>query len=342
MYVLAESDYRSTHWYERILTPLKAEARRKRIALFECESIDLLPAEESSVFLLGGSERWIYETVRSLQARSCHPILLNEVDDGCVSGRLSRVRSDYGSLAARLCRGGARCAFYGVNPASASDLSRRAAFLCVNPMGEVFENRGSLADCFERFFERHRSLPFDTVLCTNDFAAASLLCHLRERQDVGSVSVVTQASGALLSYFPTVRTARLSPDAVAAAAFEIFDCQRAHPDFLGVQVSLELSLPEEGTLYERIGDAREDFPSEQFYRDPEMSELLRLERLLSSLDETDRKILTLIERDACDIGEEAFLSDNGVKYRIKKMKRLCGVESKREIPPLLEKYGIRL
>ena len=73
-----------------------------------------------------------------------------------------------------------------------------------------------------------------------------------------------------------------------------------------------------------------------------MAELLRIEHLLSSLDETDLKILSLLSRDCRDIAEEAYLSDNGVKYRLKKMKRLCGVESKREIPVLLGKYNIRI
>ena len=42
-------------------------------------------------------------------------------------------------------------------------------------------------------------------------------------------------------------------------------------------------------------------------------------RSLSSLDETDLKILSLLSRDCRDIAEEAYLSDNGVKYRLKKM-----------------------
>ena len=342
MFVLAESDYRSTHWYARILSPLKAEARRKRISLFECESLEELPVEEACVFLLGGSERWIGETVRALQTRGCHPILLNEVDDGCVSGRLSRVRSDYGTLASRLCAGGERCAFYGVNPASASDTARCAAFRSANPTGEIFENRGSLHACFEDFFARHSARQFDTVLCTNDFAAASLFSHLKKHAEGTRVRIVAQASGVLLSHFPSVNTVRLSPDAVAYAAFEILDCLKAHPDFLSVQISLELSGLFESEGIEVLPRGGDRFPAERFYEDPEMSDLLRIERLLSSMDETDRKILGHIERDTGDIGEEAFLSDNGVKYRIKKMKSICGVASKREIPVLLEKYGIEI
>ena len=39
---------------------------------------------------------------------------------------------------------------------------------------------------------------------------------------------------------------------------------------------------------------------------------------------------------------EVYLSDNGVKYRIKKMKRICAIEKKAEIAEMLEKCGIKI
>ena len=81
---------------------------------------------------------------------------------------------------------------------------------------------------------------------------------------------------------------------------------------------------------------------DSFYGDEELAELMRIEQLLSECDETDVKILHLLAANSADIGESTYLSDNGVKYRIKKMKRICCVASKSEIPQLLEKYGVRL
>ena len=339
MYILSEADYSRTNWYKRILAPMKAEARRKRIQLFEGAHASDLPAGEGAAFVLGGSEEWILETVRTLQTRACHPILLGEIDTSRLSGRLSRVRSDYESLVLRLTEGGGRCALYGVNPASASDAARRRAFLACHPTGAVFENNASLENCFARFWEAHQAHPFHRVLCANDLAAVSLYKRLGEQNALDSVAISVPRSGTILSFFPTVQTAQIDPTALSQAAFEIADCIKAHPDFVGITVSV--GLLEEGNAV--TAPVREATPScDPFYTDPEMAELLRIEHLLSSLDETDLKILSLLSRDCRDIAEEAYLSDNGVKYRLKKMKRLCGVESKKEIPVLLGKYNIRI
>ena len=339
MYILSEADYSRTNWYKRILSPMKAEARRKRIPLFEGADVRDLPVGESVAFVVGGSEGWILDTVHALQERTCHPILLGEIDSTRLTGRFSRVGSDYEGLVRRLTGGGGRFAFYGVNPASASDAVRRQAFLSVLPESDVFENNGSLCDCFEAFWSAHTASPFDCVLCANDLAAVSLHRRLEETGKRGALSIAVQASGAILSFFPSVQAISVDPMALSQAAFEIADCIRAHPDFIGMTIFVGFSMEGDSPIAPGKETAAVCDP---FYADPEMAELLRLDRLLSSLDETDLKILSLLSRDCRDIGEEAYLSDNGVKYRLKKMKRLCGVESKREIPVLLGKYGIKV
>ena len=343
MYIIVESDYSKTNWYKRILFPLKAQARRKRVQFCESESAWDLPEGELCAFVMGGNESWICETVRILQSRGCHPILLNEVDESRFSGRFSRVRSDYRGVMEHFALGD-RCAFYGMNPFSVSDVARRAAFLDVHPTGEVFENCGSLSGCFLSFWTRHKVSPFDSVICANDFAAVSLFTYLKERGVAESVRITAQAQGTILSYFPSIRTVSVDPVSLSAAAFEIADCIITHPDFIGVSVSVGfVSNGEDGTLQRECQIVKKDEALQRddaFYGDPQLDELLCIERLLSCADQTDLKILHLLATGCRDIGEEAFLSDNGVKYRIKKMKQLCSVNSKREIPALLEKYGI--
>ena len=345
MYILVESEYSKTNWYKRILFPLKAQARRKRMQICESGSALTLPESEICAFVMGGNEGWICETVRILQSRGCHPILLNEIDESRIPGPFSRVRSDYRALMESVSLEG-RCAFYGMNPASVSDLARRAAFLDVHPTGEIFENCGSLADCFSSFWARHSDSHFDSVICANDFAAVSLLACLTERGVADSVRITVQAQGTILSYFPTIRTVSIDPVSLSAAAFEIADCIIAHPDFIGVSVSVGFVSDGEGEImqgrYRNTEAAEPLLTDDAFYGDPQLLELLCIERLLSCADQTDLKILHLLATGCRDIAEEAFLSDNGVKYRIKKMKQLCSVSSKNDIPLLLEKYGINI
>lgn len=352
MYVISEPGYSATNWCRRIVSHLKDRARKKRVSLSFSE--DPQPAcDESCAFVLGGSALWIEETVAALQQSGCHPILLSELPDGGLVGRYSCVKTDYrrylSLIAAQLAeRGGERAAFYGRNRASLADAARTDAFLATFPGGEIFENSGSLTACFSRFLEAHRDCPFHAVVCANDLAAVSLLYHLKEEGiDSARLLITVHTGTALLSHFPDVRAVAVDHASLAAAAFEIADCVTAHPDFIGMRITVDYSTVGEGEgfLHLPLPTVRPaDAPRapDLFYEDAELDELLRIEQLLSSCDDTDLEILRLVSANRGDIGETTFLSDNGVKYRIKKMKRICNVPSRSDIPRLLLKYGICL
>ena len=104
MLVVAEPSYRATQWYARLLPAIKALARKKRAVLIETERAEDVRPDEGVAFVLGGGERWVTEAVRLLQSRGVHPILLNDLPDGALLGRCSRVRTDFARLCARIAR----------------------------------------------------------------------------------------------------------------------------------------------------------------------------------------------------------------------------------------------
>lgn len=351
MYIIGEPGYAATNWYRKILAPLKNQARKKRVQLIAAESAEMI-GDEPCAFVLGGSASWIVETVATLLKKECHPIILNELPAQPLFGKYSCVKTDYHRFMVILSsyfadRGMKHTAFYGMNHASFADIARKNAFTACFGDGAVFENNGSLANCFANFYNAHREYPFDSVICANDFAAVSLLTHLREVGiDYRDICITVHSNTQILSCFPEIISVSVDHVALAVAAFEIADCIIANPGFIGVSVTVDYLADEGSTslLHNQKTDGEISGFDEidSFYGDGELAELMRIEQLLAECDETDFKILRLLSQNNADIGESTYLSDNGVKYRIKKMKRICCVESKSEIPPLLEKYGVRL
>ena len=77
-----------------------------------------------------------------------------------------------------------------------------------------------------------------------------------------------------------------------------------------------------------------------FYDDPQLMEMLRIETLLSQCDETDVAIVDAIlkGKTTLEIENSCFIRETAVKYRIKKMKEICNAKSRSELRAVLSKY----
>ena len=350
MYVISEPNYATTNWYQNSISALKNQARKKRVQLFFSSDV-AQTRTEACAFVLGASVTWIVQTVAKLQEMECHPILLNELPEYPFLGRYSCVKTDYNRFMSALAscfeeNGRVHTAFYGMNPASFSDISRKNAFEACFSGGVIFENNGSLGTCFEQFYRAHRERAFDSVICANDFAAVSLLTHLRAcGEEPTNLDIAVHSNAQILTRFPMIRSVSVDYSSVASAAFQIADCMAENPSFAGMRITVDprdVGSRDNSPKSHMLFDQAEGTTGDPLYLDGELNELMRIEKLLSACDETDLQILQLLKSSGEAIGESTFLSDNGVKYRIKKMKKVCCVDSKFEIPKLLEKYGVEL
>ena len=79
---------------------------------------------------------------------------------------------------------------------------------------------------------------------------------------------------------------------------------------------------------------------DRFYKDPELSEMLIVDKLLNCSDETEQAILhgLRIGQTYEQLAEDCFLTVGSIKYHIKKLLALSGAESKEQITELLNKY----
>jgi len=68
--------------------------------------------------------------------------------------------------------------------------------------------------------------------------------------------------------------------------------------------------------------------------------LLKLENLLNICDNIDRYILQqmLIDKSFDTIAQACYLTEGAVKYRVRKMRILCGCEDRQQLMTLLREY----
>ena len=347
--ILVEPEYASSVWGKNLYQSLTLQLRQKRIAF--CEISDICPADMDAVFLIAANVEWTKATIKQLNHSGYKPILIcNQYDHipGCL---YSCVCSDVNASMKELLdvlasRRNFRIALYGVAADSIADLSRaNSLFTWRSDLFEsmqIFHNEGSLQTCFDQFFEQHSN--FDTVICSNDYAAISLVRKLREvAPEVLSKLTIISCAGTRISeyYRNDIHSLNMNFESYGKAALHIYDFIRKNPFFSGMTINVKWSF-EQNALPDSKKEAvlRAPVVDSAFYGDPEIGNMLIVDRFLTVSDQTDKLIAQLLIDGFTypDIAEKTFLSEGTVKYRIKRILELCGTESKNALINLLRKY----
>ena len=162
MLVIIEENYKISVWCREIVEGLKSEARKKRVSLTFTTDIDEIESasDDGTVFIVGSETEWLNLASKKAKASGKHPIILSNQSESALEYGVSRVTEDiYGSMSEIMTlfssKGHIRTALYAFNPDSASDSFKKEAFLrSGGKVDTVFENNGSLDECFARFYER--------------------------------------------------------------------------------------------------------------------------------------------------------------------------------------------
>ncbi len=355
MLVIIEESYKISVWCREIIAGLKSEARKKRVSLTLSSDMDDLcrESDEKAVIVVGAETEWLNLVARLAKAAGKHPIILSNQSDGDFGGGVSRVTEDiFGSMSEIMdlfaAKGYKNVALYAFNPDSASDSFKKEAFLRSGGDAEdIFQNCGSLDTCFAEFYDKHKKKGYGGIVCTNDFAAISLIRFLKDRgESIESIDIISYSNTLIeRCTSPAVSTVRASFKSFGQLAFMITDCIGKGENISGIRIlcDWEIKHRETSSPISKPSAPEEDFASEgsgSFYSDPSLMEMMRVETLLSECDETDATIVEAILRGktTAEIEFACFLAETAVKYRIKKMKDICHVESRAQLKDILSKY----
>lgn len=347
--ILIDPNYADSVWCKNFLDGLRNELRKNRIPF--CEIFEVVPNSTKAVFIIASDYEWAKEAICQLNKYDICPILLCNHFENLEGCQCNCVSSDVigfvKSLLDEINSAGKRSiALYGVNTNSISDIGKVDTLFTWkdNRIGSVkiFNNDGSLQKCYKSF------LPFvddfDAVICTNDFAAVSLVKNLtKDAPDaLKSVTILSMARSVISEYYRSyITSVDINYEQYGKAAVFIYKSIEKHQFISNITVNVPWSIDKSGG-FKGVEQAVLNLPEshDSFYDDAEINEMLKIEKLLSICDSTDKIIIKglLNKLSYENIGRKCFLTENAIKYRIKRLLTDCGISDKSALLKILKKY----
>lgn len=347
--VLLDTKYSESLWCKSLYNSLISELRKKRIPY--CELCDSYDKDLDAVFIIASDREWTVSAITQLNKINVKPIVIcnqSENLSGCIySCVCSDINASMKNLLDTLkARGKRRIALYGINTDSIPDISRVDSLFnwrgqSFEPM-QIFNNNGSLKKCFNEFYPNIHK--FDAVICANDFAAVSLVRNLEKTacEELNNLCVISCAQTQISNYYrKNILSLNMNFQQYGKAAVYVYSAIKKHTYLSEMTVKVLWSLESDEIKVDKRSvklDLRSS--KDMFYDDGELAEMLIVDKILKSADDTEKKILDclLCGKNTEQIAEICFLTVGAVKYRINKIITESGAKSKEEIILLFKKY----
>jgi DNA-binding LacI/PurR family transcriptional regulator len=367
IYILSETVYSSTHWYENTFAGIRDRVLQKGFSLASVyvDEGQIPPKEAISncssmpILLLGTSVSWIKDMIGIMQDYGNKVILLGcDIPRGCQkvsSINLSHYDAIFDVIRYLVQCGRQHIALTGINPASIADMLKQEGYFSAlesynlfasNDM--VFYNNGSLADNECAFIKEVQK--FDAVICSNDVVAVSLLRQLeRTNISVPKDLFVIGFGNTLLGQvtIPSLTTVELNYYEVGWHAVDTLIYLAQNPSVLSISATVQCRIIARSTtafqnvLLKLPGyEAHSEISATEnlFYKDPKVIELLNLEEWYHSMDLIDCGIVLGIYEDVPyeSLAEKLNVSYGTIKYRLKKMLKKIGVKTKQDLLNIID------
>lgn len=348
LYYIVEERYRDYQWCRNSLKSLLDEVKKRRLSIEEVPRIEDISPEDVSpvVFVLGATSEWTENTIHNASLHHVCPISMSTRGLSAIGDTFSAVSMDINgciNLGVNYLRslGRERIALYGVNRDSTSDPYKALVFSRIFGSDDnVFYIDTDYAAMFEKL--RSRLPEYDSIICCNDYAAVSLVTKLKSigvnpTKDVYVVAIGDAYISRLCQ--PSLTTVSDDYEHFGTAAMSIYGIMRRQEFISSMDIRLKTILHVRETTgnepYVPI-EMQTAPPAKDhnlFFADEEVSHLHRLERLFNECDETDFQIIESFMQNNtyAYIAEQCYISETTAKYRIGKMKDICGVSSRAEL-----------
>ena len=352
---MAEKNFKNTTSCELILKGLKKNLRKKRIPHLVIDDLKTVDTskENKYLFLVSTNDSYIAIMVRECQKLKIHPIVISLQSIHSIPGIYSSVTPSvdntmFNIMSFLKSENKIFPALYGISINSAPDIARKNCFLQkhVLPTGEehVYFNHTGLDDCFKRFFANISK--YDSVICTNNYAAIHLINNLKKLNYPTSDFIVIGCGKTLMAakFYPEIVFAYVVNENLGKTAVTVLEQLINNTEVLHINMSVKSNISRvQNSSSEPLSEddvVFEENSSDIFYKDPNIKNMLLIEKLLSICDPTDMQILDLVLEGSSyeDIANKTFLSQSAIKYRVKNMLQICGCSSKSQFVVFVKEY----
>ena len=357
--IVIDPSYAKGIWSKKLQSVLTARLKEKRISYEMVSDADGISGEIQYAFLIGADITWARYSISACNLRGIHPILLcNRSYLSLTDTPYSQVCTDimgsmHDLIAALRDTGHRRLALYGINRQSIADASLLNGYLATADEASrknVFYNDGNFEKCYRDFMAEAPDV--DGIICANDFLGISLVRHFEESSPerfLGTAIISNTDLQLTKLYSDRLISVKHHSSEYGKAAVMMLETLQRNTYLSAITMSLKWDC---SSLYDAYGAKRNlssavpdlssvKYPEKDiFYSDTELSEMMKVEQILFESDEIDRIVIGELMKGSSyeDISERNFLAINTVKYHVKKMLEICGLDKKSELVRLLKKY----
>lgn len=358
LYVVIEPLYRESLWCTKYLEGLRLEAGKNSISIKYLDSQDIRVSPQEGgrqiCAILGSTPIWhrmLAERLHqlSIQCISINPDYLPETVAIC------EIHIDYYKAMSMThsyfkTNGKNRTVFFAVNSSSTSDMLKAKAFSLVFTDGQVCFQSETLQKSCETFITQYPNA--DSIICCNDLVAIALLKRLlKEKKAIPKdLWMVSFGKSAVADYIhPGLTSIEVAYEKIGRQIVRIAQILWRNPIFSTLSCKIAATLiPNETTDFvpctpilstDDIRTVGKEDPHD-FYQDQTIQELNSLDNLFANILPVDQEILQGIDKNRryAELAESLGISENTVKYRLKRMIGLTQVKNKSALLQLLRRY----
>ncbi len=359
--IICQEGAENTHWCALYLKGIFSEAKRKgdTVSVMGIEEAVENFKQEAPVCagVLSTSRTWIGEVVSIISEMGVEPIVIGGASRDAFR-HASYVFMDYREATYQLIEylrsyKKKRIALFAVSTDSATDMIKKDAFLSYDKCREhdVFYYTGTdglMNSACKRFLEVCRN--YDAVICSNDASAVILMHQLKDfeinvPEDIFLCSFGDMAVSS--SGKKTLTMARLNCVEVGKQSVKMCHHLTASPSISSISTKIRCdfiigdttdNLP---VIKETLGTSHTpDITASSFHSDPSVTRIFLAEKILSTCDAIDIDLLKLIINGYkyFDIAEILHVSESTIKYRLKRIISIAGLNSREEVIEVMKMF----